>query len=277
MNLLLTLAVGLALIILAFLGLNRGLRLPGRQAAVILAILTLGFYLPYALLHWEGADVLAIHLAVYLMTVFVLGLLAHQREQKLPANGRSFRWGPGMIIGFFAVIIAMDSIFVTLANNGMGGKVAEFLLPKPRHAETISSHFPGVISHDFQKKEALYNNYLHQVEAQKERGWQVHYGWVSEAIARQASAFQVQARDKQGQNITGAQVEARFLRPSDKQQDFSLNLPEVEPGMYRADVTPPLPGLWQVVIVVQRGSDVHEVRASTDVLAVASPSTSPSQ
>ena len=64
MNLLLTLAVGLALIILAFLGLNRGLRLPGRQAAVILAILTLGFYLPYALLHWEGADVLAINDAV---------------------------------------------------------------------------------------------------------------------------------------------------------------------------------------------------------------------
>ena len=64
MNLLLSLAIGLVLIVLVFFGLNRGLRLPGRQAAVILAILTLAFYLPYALLHWGGGVVLAIHLAV---------------------------------------------------------------------------------------------------------------------------------------------------------------------------------------------------------------------
>ncbi|HES76053.1 MAG TPA: hypothetical protein ENO09_03480 [bacterium] len=270
MNLLLTLAIGLALIVVVFFGLNRGLRLPGRQAAVILAILTLGFYLPYALLHWEGGDVLAIHLAVYLMTVFVLGLLAYQREQKLPPSGRSFRWGPGMIIGFFAVIIAMDSMFVTLATNGMGGRVAEILLPKPRHAETISSHFPGVISHDFQKKEALYNQYLQQVEQQKQRGWQVQYGWVGEAIYQQPSSFQVVAHDKQEQAIVGAQVSVNFLRPSDKNEDFNLNLVEAEPGVYRAEVTPPMPGLWQVVIMVRRGDDVHEIRASTDVLTAAS-------
>ncbi len=269
MNLLLSLAIGLVLIVLVFFGLNRLLRLPGRQAAVILAILSLGFYLPYALLHWEGGDVLAIHLAVYLMTAFVLGLLAHQREQNLPPNGRSFRWGPGMIIGFFSVIIAMDSMFVTLAINGMGGKVAEFLLPKPRHAEMVSSHFPGVISHDFQQKEALYNQYLHQVEQQKERGWQVQYGWVGEAIAHQAGSFQVQARDKQDQPISGGNVEASFLRPSDKKEDFNLKLAETEPGVYRTEVTPPMPGLWQVVIVVRRGDDVHEIRASTDVLDAA--------
>ena len=271
MNLLFTLGFGLALIVLMFFVLNRALRLPARQSAVILAILTLGFYLPYALLHWEGGDVLAIHLAVYLVTVFLLGLFGFQREQKLPPSGRSFRWGPGMILGFFAVIIAMDTIFVSLATSGMGGKVAEFLLPKPRHAESISSHFPGVISHDYQKKEALYNNYLHQVEAQKERGWQVHYGWVGEAIAQQPSSFQVQASDKNGENLRDATVEARFLRPSDKNQDFSVALTEAEPGTYRASVKPPLPGLWQVVITVQRGSDVHEIRASTDVLAAASP------
>jgi len=266
MNLLFSLAIGLALIVLVFFGLNRLLRLPGRQAAVILAILTLGFYLPYALLHWEGGDVLAIHLAVYLMTVFVLGLLAYQREQKLPPSGRSFRWGPGMIIGFFAVIIAMDSMFVTMATNGMDGKVAEFLLPKPRHAESVSSHFPGVISHDFQKKEALYNQYLHQVEQQKERGWQVHYGWVGKAVAHQTSNFQVQARDKQGQPIVDATVDLSFLRPSDKNEDFNLKLAETEPGIYRGAIKPPMPGLWQVVIMVRRGDDVHEIRASTDVL-----------
>lgn len=265
MNLLTTIAIGLALIVVVFFALNRGLRLGGRQAAVILGILTIGFYLPYALMHWAGADVLAIHLAVYLITVFLLGLLAHQREQKLKIDGRSFRWGPGIIIGFFAVIIAMDAMFVTVATNGLNGRVAEMILPKPRHAETVSSNFPGVISHDFQKKEALYNNYLHQVEQQKERGWQVQYGWIGTAIAGRVTPFQLTARDKEGLPINAADAEVRFLRPSDKREDFMLKLVEVAPGVYRQDVTPPHFGLWQVVITLQRGEDVHEIRASTDV------------
>lgn len=270
MNLLSTLAIGLVLIALLFFGLHRGLRLGARQAAVILAILTFGMYLPYTLLHWEGADVLAIHLAVYLIAIFILGVLGHQREQKIPVEGRSFRWGPGMIIGFFAVIIAMDSMFVTVATNGLNGSIAGLILPKPHHAESVSSNFPGVISHDFQQKEALYNEYLKQVELQKQRGWQVHYGWVGTAIAGQATPFQVTARDKEGLPITAADAEVRFLRPSDKREDFTFKLAEAEPGVYRQDVTPPRLGLWQVVITLQRGKDTHEIRASTDVAAPSS-------
>lgn len=265
MNLLITLGIGVALIILVFFALNRLLRLPARQSAVIVAILTLGMYLPYALLHWEGGDVLSIHLAVYLITVFMLGLLGFHHEQKRPDNVRSFRWGPGMIIGFFAVIIAMDAVFVTVATSGLSSNIAQSILPKPRHADNVSSHFPGVISHDYQKKESLYNEYLKKVREQEERGWQVHYGWVGEATTSQPTPFQVQARDKQGEPIRAATVEVRFLRPSDKKQDFSLTLPEVEPGLYRADITPSMPGLWQVVILVQRGADTHEVRAATDI------------
>lgn len=266
MSILITLGAGILLIVLAFLGLNRLVRLGGRQSAVILAILTPGFYLPIALLNWPGTDVLAIHLAVYGVVIFFLGLLAYQREQRRD-EGRSFRWGPGIIIAFFAVIIAMDAVFVTVATGGLDSRVSAWLLPKPKQGEAVSSYFPGVTSHDYQKKEALYNEYLRRVELQKERGWQVDYGWLKDPVKGREAPFQVRARDRHGSPISGAEVSARFMRPSNQREDFSLALPEVEPGFYRANATPPLAGLWQVVIVVQRGEDIHEVRAATDVAA----------
>ncbi|MGK0673143.1 MAG: FixH family protein [Halothiobacillaceae bacterium] len=265
MSILISLGVGLLLIVLAFLGLNRLVRLGGRQSAVILAILTPGFYLPFALLNWPGADVLAMHLAIYLMVVFILGVQAHQREQRRQDEGRGFRRGAGLIIGFFAVIIALDAVFVTVATGGLDSRVSAWLLPKPRQGEAVSSYFPGVTSHDYQKKEALYNEYLHQVELQKERGWQVDYGWLGDPVKGREVAFQVRARDRHGAPISGAEVSVRFLRPSNQREDFNLTLREVEPGLYRAQMTPPLAGLWQVVITVQRGTDTHEVRAATDV------------
>jgi len=267
MFILVSLGVGILLIVLAFLVLHRLVRLGGRQSAVILAILTPGIYLPFALLNWPGADVLAIHLAVYLVVIFFLGLLAYQRERQRRAEGRSFRWGPGLIIGFFAVVIALDAVFVTVATGGLDTRVSAWLLPKPKQGEAVSSYFPGVTSHDYQMKEALYNDYLHRVELQKERGWQVDYGWLGDPVKGREVPFQVRARDRHGFPISGAEVSVRFMRPSNQREDFSLNLPEVEPGLYRANAIPPLAGLWQVVIVVQRGDDIHEIRAATDVAA----------
>ncbi|TQV65466.1 MAG: hypothetical protein FNT29_00105 [Halothiobacillaceae bacterium] len=267
MSILVTLGVGILLIVLAFLGLNRLIRLGGRQAAVIMAILTVGFYLPFALMNWPGADVVAIHVAVYLIVVFMLGILAYQREQRLHerGSGKGFRWGPGLIIGFFAVIIALDAVFVTVATGGLDSRVSAWLLPKPRQGDAISSYFPGTTAHDFQKKEALYNDYLQRVERQKKRGWEVDYGWLRAPVKGQASTFQVKAVDRHGSPIAGAEVSARFLRPSNQREDFSLKLPEVAAGVYATEATPPLAGLWQVVILVSRGEDVHEVQASTDI------------
>ena len=262
---LISLGAGILLIVLVFLGLNRLVRLRGRQSAVILAILTVGFYLPFALMNWPGADVVAIHLAVYLVVVFILSVLAHQREQQRVDEGRSFRWGPGLIIGFFAVIIALDAVFVTVATGGLDSRVSAWLLPEPKRGEGVSSYFPGVISHDYQKKEALYNDYLQRVEQQKARGWQVDYGWVEDPVKDREAPFQVRARDRHGSPISGAEVGVRFMRPSNQREDFELTLPEIEPGLYRAAVAPELAGLWQVVIVVKRGEEIHEVHATTDV------------
>ncbi|HXH04307.1 MAG TPA: FixH family protein [Candidatus Competibacteraceae bacterium] len=263
-NLLTSLGIGAALILLGNGLLYRGLRLGAVQASAITAAATLGIYLPLAIVYWPGADNLAIHLAIYLVIpiAFAMILGAQERRSAVP-DRRRLQVGPLAIIAFFVVLVVVDAMFVMLAEQGPSGWLARLLLPPSQGQGQVSSVFPGVISHDFQKKEALYNAYLEQVERQRQRGWQVRKGWLGKALAGQPAIFQVEVRDRQGQPVAHAEVAGRFQRPSDSRLDQDFTMHEVAPGLYRAELTLPAPGMWDLVLQVRRGEDLHEVRAST--------------
>ncbi len=71
-----------------------------------------------------------------------------------------------------------------------------------------------MIARDFHKKESLYNDYLQQVQRQRQRGWQIQKGWLAEPVAGQATVFRVTAHTRDGVPVAGATVTGRFLRPS---------------------------------------------------------------
>ena len=77
--------------------------------------------------------------------------------------------------------------------------------------------------------------------------------------------FQVQVLDKSGQPVSSADIDARFLRPSDKRADFSFELNEVEPGLYRSELVMPLAGRWYLVLKVYKGEALHETRGWTQI------------
>lgn len=267
-SLVVSLVVGVALAFLGFVLLYKFTRLSGKQVALIVALAVLAVYLPLAILNWQGADVLAIHLALYLITPYGLGIItthweAHGRERK----GRFFHWAPATIVVFFMIIAVVDAIIITLASNGMPPHWAERLLPAPKGGGQVSFFFPGTVYHDFQEKEELYNDYLAQLRLQRERGWQVRRGWTATPQVGQAVPFQVEVLDKQGTPVAGASVTIEFLRPSDRRADQSVALQEIEPGRHRLDVTLPLPGVWDVLIHIRRGDEHHEVRGMTTVQA----------
>ena len=58
-------------------------------------------------------------------------------------------------------------------------------------------------------------------------------------------------------SLTGAEVGGRFLRSSNSRDDFDFTMDEVAPGEYRATFTMPLHGLWDLVLQVRRGDDLH--------------------
>lgn len=240
-----------------FVILHRGFRLNGKAAATGVALLALLIYVPWAILTWPGADIFAIHVAIFLTVAYALGIIGGRL-------GRDWHWAPALIVGFFALVIATNVVFLGVAESGITGLFAR-LLPAPQGSTVVDSRFPGTVSHDYQKKEALYNDYLRQVEAQQARGWRVRKGWLYQPVTGQPATFVVAVSTQRGEAVAGADVRGQFLRSSNSRDDLDFVMDEVSPGEYRVSLAMPLQGRWNLVLQIRRGDDLHEVRASTSV------------
>ena len=106
-DLLYSLLGGIALIVLVFIALYRFSNMSGKLVAVVMAFLVTGIYVPIAIFLWPGADVFAIHIAMYLVTVYVLGIISAQRDvrKREGHTGFGFHWAPATIVVFFLLII----------------------------------------------------------------------------------------------------------------------------------------------------------------------------
>lgn len=263
MQVLLTIPLGLTIELLIFFLLNRAIGMAAKGAALIVGLLALAIYVPYAIIVWPGADIVALHVAIYLVAAYALGLIMGYRE--VESGGGSFHWAPTLIVAFFVVLVLFDSVLVVVATRGLPKPVADWLLPKTATQHEVSSAFPGVVEHDYQKKESQYNAYLQQVEDQNRRGWVVHKGWLGPVRAGRPGVFQVTVADRNGAPVTAAEIEGGFLRPSDTRLDHRFALAETAPGQYQVELTLPVPGVWDLVLEIRHGDDLHRMQATTSI------------
>lgn len=260
-HLLLSLALGAGLIVLANLLLTRFTRMSAGQAATVTALTTVGLYVPYAIVRWPGGDIFAIHLAIYLLAALASGVLLSAR-----AGGRRLHWGPAALIGFFIFVATSGAVFIAVAEHGLPAALA-WLLPETHSQREVTSFFPGVVAHDFHKKESLYNQYLQQVERQRQRGWQVQKGWLGEPVVDEPALFRVAVRTHEAAPLTGATVQGRFLRPATRKLDVDFALTETAPGVYESKIALPAVGRWNLALTIRKGEELHEIQANTSVLA----------
>lgn len=261
-----TLLGGALAIFIIFLLAFKLLRVEPKALAGLMALLVLGVYVPVSIIFWPGADVFAMHLAVYLITVYAMGIIFSQRaihEQR--GDGHWFHWAPAAIIGFFLFIIAVDSILLVVAQKGLSRSVAHHFLPKPDRGGEVSSFFPGTVTHDFREKEEMFNRYLEQRREQKQRDWHVRLGWHEDPRAGRPALFQVMVTDKAGKAVAGADVKGRFIRPADSKQDQAFTMPQSKPGFYQVAINLPEPGQWELLLYITRGDAQHEIRAKTEI------------
>lgn len=259
-NLLMTLSIGTALIVFTNLALIRWASVSAKWAATVTAIITIGLYVPYSILSWPGGDIFAIHLAIYLLAALICGMLLGLR-----ANGQGLHWAPAILMGFFIFVAVAGAIFIAVAEHGLPRWVRNGLLPEPANQRETVSGFPGVIAYDFHKKEALYNQYLQQVDRQRQRGWQIKKGWIIEPVVNQPTPFRVTAQTQEGIPLDGAVVNGQFLRTSTNKLDVDFALHETAPGIYEAPITLPAAGRWNLVLSIRKGTERHEIQASTAV------------
>ncbi len=269
-NLVLSLGIVLAIEIAVFAMLYRWTRFAGKQIAFLLAVIAVALFLPFGVLNWQGLDYFIIHVAFFIMIPYVLGIITSHWEARQAENPDAsqpwFHWGPAVLVGFFLTLVVVDGTILTLAEKGMNADFAKRFLPEPRSKNTVVSKFPGPVSHDYQEKEAQYNQYLKARAIQKKRGWKVQKGWLGKAIANQPATFKIKVLDKQGNPVSQASVTARFLRSSDENKDIEFSMQESNAGEYLAELVLPEPGRWTLVAKIERGDEQHEVRAVTNVV-----------
>ena len=107
------------------------------------------------------------------------------------------------VVAFFAVVIAVDAAFLTLAYRTHPGQVA----PRPYEA--------GL----------LYNTELERLRVQEALGWRA-------ALEARPDAVFVMLQDRDGQPLRGLKVTATLLRPATEEGRSMLNLTETAPGQY---------------------------------------------
>lgn len=270
-NMVVTLVGGIFVIAVTFSLLYRLSSMSGKAVAFIMAIAVSFIYLTFAAINWPGADVFAIHIAVYLVLVYIMGIITSQRDVRKNEGKTGFglHWAPASITVFFIFLIIADSMFIMVATKGINYDLAQWLLPKPKSGATVSSNFPGTVRHDFQEKEQQYNAYLNQIREQSERSWQVNKGWLGEPIVGQANMFRVTVKDKHGQPLEKASVTGSFMRPGNMKIDQSFTMTEKAPGDYFVALSLPEHGTWNLALKIDHPQGKHELVATTTVINVA--------
>ena len=267
-NLVVTLGVGVALIAALFFVIYRFTGLRGYQTAGLVFAITMIVFIPLSVLTWSGADVFAIHLALYVIVPYGLGIITTQLEGERGGKAKRGRlhWAPLVILVFFGIVATVNAILLSVATHGLPERFIGVLLPQPESRATeVTSGFPGTVARISERKEALAAPYFEQIREQRLLGWQVHQGWKSRPEAGKPALFQVRVLDRDGRPISDAGIEGQFLRVSDFNLDQSFAMRPVGGGLYEAEVTLPVPGRWDLLLRVHRGDDTHEQQASTRV------------
>lgn len=127
------------------------------------------------------------------------------------------------VIGFFALIIAVDAVFLVLAYRSHPGQVAA----KPYET--------GL----------LYNAELERQRAQAALGWRASAEAAPEGVV-------VRLRDREDAPLTGREVIAVLQRPATERGRRELTLSETEPGRYLGAAAD-LSGAWDVDVEVRGG------------------------
>ena len=64
--------------------------------------------------------------------------------------------------------------------------------------------------------------------------------------------------DKAGLPLTAANVKIMAYRPSDASADFTVQLAEIDAGIYEGYMTYPLKGIWEITTAVVRDDNKYD-------------------
>jgi len=270
-NLLLTLATGVLFILVIHSILRFRTSLSSIRTAIITLLSLCSIYIPLLIIDWPSIDVFAIQFAIYGVTIYLLTILHNQaiihnnKVRAGEAKRKTLHWAPLLIVGFFVVVVTVDSIFITIAQQGSDSLLRGLFIPAPKSGGEVSSYFPGIIEHNYHEKEDQYNQYQQRLDQQRQRGWEIKYGWAEQPVAKKSATFLLSLKDVKKQPITQATVSGSFQRGNTSKQDEPITLTETKAGLYQVNIVLPYPGRWELLLKVDSPQGDYDLKATTNV------------
>ena len=149
------------------------------------------------------------------------------RSDKRELTGRAvLLW----IVGFFAVIFAVNGVLVQAATSTFRGM------------ETGSSYKAGL----------LFKADVESAQRQQDLHWQVDGKLLRDRAGEAVLEFS--ARDAKGAALTGLTAAARLAHPADARLDRTMELKSAGGGVFRGEADAQ-PGQWELIVDLFRGDE----------------------
>ena len=148
-------------------------------------------------------------------------------------------WYPWIFVVGMAFVVLINGIMVYLALSTWTGLETE------RHYD----------------KGLAYNENLAAARAQAELGWRVDVAYTPSPVAGDAGELAVTVTGAGDRPLVDLNVTARLIRPTHEGFDHDVDLAHAGAGVYKGQVSIPLPGQWDARILARRpDAAVQEVK-----------------
>ncbi|MGB8273921.1 MAG: FixH family protein [Alphaproteobacteria bacterium] len=151
-------------------------------------------------------------------------------------SDRKSSWIPWAFVGFFGVVFAVNAVLVAAALESWTG------------LETDHAYERGL----------AFDKTLDAAHKQAELGWKVDVAF--QASDKDHADVTVTMLDKGGAPIHGADLRARFIRPTNEGFDGEVRLRELGEGRYGAATSVALAGQWDLVVAAIHEGNSYQVR-----------------
>ncbi len=115
---------------------------------------------------------------------------------------------------FFGVIVVVNSIFLYMALKTQ----------------------PGVVTKNAYEKGLAYNDLIQKARSQPN---------IKQYVSYENGVIKWELASEDGVAITNADIDVKIIRPVQKGYDFDIKLKHDGNGVYKADISLPLKGLWE--------------------------------
>ncbi len=152
-------------------------------------------------------------------------------------------WYPWIFVGGMLIVVAVNAVMAIVAVGT----------------------FSGLETTDHYRKGLAYQEALDATARQADRGWHVEVDFqprpagsksVGEGSAQSGGDLALVFSDRDGVPLDRLEVEAQFTRPTQAGFDQTAVLDSEGGGRYRASISFPMPGQWDLRILARR-DDAH--------------------